>query len=163
MAAGGAHMRIRNAQYRKRVAAIIEDAEFIRLLGLQLGDTGPGWCETRLPLADHHRQQDGHVHAGVQATMADHTAGCAAFTLVEAEQIVLTAEFKINLLRPAHGRLLTCRAEVLRAGRSLTVAESWVMADSGDGDGELCAKATVTLAVVPQPPFVDGPAHRANP
>ncbi len=144
-------MEVHNPLYRERVAGIIQDADFIQLLGLTLVDTGPGWCDTRLVLAPHHRQQDGYVHAGVQATIADHTAGCAAFTLVAADQIVLTVEFKLNLLRPALGHELTCHAEVLRPGRSLIVAESWLRAHDGDGGDTLCAKATVTLAVVPDP------------
>ena len=144
-------MEVRNPAYRERVAAIVNDAEFTRWLGLELVDTGPGWCETRLPLARHHCQQDGYVHAGVQATVADHTAGCAAFTLVDAEQIVLTVEFKLNLLRPAQGRLLSCRSEVLRGGRTLIVAESWIRTGEDRDTAKLCAKATVTLAVTPQP------------
>lgn len=144
-------MQTPNPRYRERVRAIIDDAEFIRLLGLELAGTGPGWCRTRLPLAAHHRQQDGYVHAGVQATVADHTAGCAAFTVVGADRIVLTVEFKLNLLRPATGEWLTGHAEVLRPGRSLIVAESWLRAGKGEAGGDLCAKAMVTLATVAAP------------
>lgn len=53
----------------------------------------------------------------------------------------------INLLRPAMGQALRCRATVLKPGRTLTVAESEVWAAAGDGE-KLVAKATVTLAVV---------------
>jgi acyl-coenzyme A thioesterase PaaI-like protein len=61
---------------------------------------------------------------------------------------VLSIEFKINMLRPATGNLLRCRGEVLKAGRTITVAESWVYASSG-AEEKMVAKATVTLAVVP--------------
>ena len=44
-------------------------------------------------------QQDGFVHAGVQAAVADHTSGDAAATLLAVGKIVLSIEFKINLLR----------------------------------------------------------------
>ncbi|MCP1674689.1 uncharacterized protein (TIGR00369 family) [Natronocella acetinitrilica] len=141
-------MQARNPQFRERVIEIIERADFIQLLGMEFTDAGAGWCETRMPLANRHRQQDGFVHAGVQATMADHTAGCAAFTLIDAAHHVLTIEFKINLLRPALGEALICRGEVLRGGRRVIVAESAVSARAADGSETLCAKATVTLAVV---------------
>ena len=62
-------------------------------------------------------------------------------------EMVLTAEFKINLLRPALGDRLRCRATVLKAGRTLIVAESEVYAVR-DGKEKLVAKATVTLAPV---------------
>jgi uncharacterized protein (TIGR00369 family) len=88
------------------------------------------------------------VHAGVQATVADHTAGGAAGTVARPGDLVLSVEFKINLLRPAVGDRLRCRATVLRQGKTITVAESEVFAAS-DGQEKLVAKATVTLAHVP--------------
>ncbi|MCC5812991.1 MAG: PaaI family thioesterase [Ectothiorhodospiraceae bacterium] len=142
-------MQPRNPDYRSRVAAILGNANFIRELGLTFRDCGPGWCETLLPVEQRHWQQDAYVHAGVQGTIADHTAGCAAATLIGADELILTIEFKLNLLRPAVGELLRCRAEVLRPGRSVVVAESWVYARQGETE-KLCAKATVTLAALPK-------------
>ena len=77
--------------------------------------------------------------------MADHSAGGAAGTLLKKGQLVLTVEFKINLLRPARGDYLRCSAEVLKPGRTLTIAESEVYAVTGD-ESKMVAKATVTLA-----------------
>jgi uncharacterized protein (TIGR00369 family) len=116
-------------------------------VGYQLKDVGAGWCETTLEIQPKHFQQDTFIHAGVQATMADHTAGAAAGSLVKENEIVLTVEFKINLLRPAIGESLRCVAKVLRAGKTLIVAESEVYAMK-ERDEKLCAKAMVTLAIV---------------
>jgi len=140
-------MKTQNPNYREQVRWIFEAAPFVGDLGLELSDLGPGWCESVLPVAAKHLQQDGYIHAGVQATAADHTAGGAAGTLVQQDQTVLTVEFKINLLRPAQGDRLRCRATVLRAGKTLIVAESEVFTGK-DGDEKLAAKATATLAVV---------------
>ena len=143
----GDRMKTQNPHYRDQVRAIFDMAPFITDLGLVLSDLGPGWCESVLVVAPKHLQQDGYVHAGVQATVADHTAGGAAGTLVRSNERVLTAEFKINLLRPALGDRLRCRATVLKYGRTLIVAESEVYAVR-DGKEKLVAKATVTLAPV---------------
>ncbi len=86
-------------------------------------------------------QQHRFVHAGVLAALADTAAGFAALTLATDADDVLTAEFKINLLRPANGDTILADAEVLKAGRILTVCMSRVTVD-----GILCAHATVTLA-----------------
>lgn len=126
---------------------VFGQAPFIALLGLRLDSAADGECRTSLVLGEKHLQQDGLVHAGVQATVADHTAGTAASTLLQPGQIVLSAEFKINLLRPAHGGTLTCIAKVLKAGSTLIVAESEVYCGS-EGESRLTAKATVTLVVV---------------
>lgn len=128
-------------------AEIFESAPFLKNLGLKLVGCGPGWCESRLEVQNYHKQQDRLVHAGVIATMADHTAGGAAGTLVQPGEIVLTVEFKINLLRPGIGRELRCRAQVLKPGKRITVAESEVFATDSLGE-KLIAKATVTLAVL---------------
>ncbi len=127
---------------------IFSRAGFVRDLGIRLKDAGPGWCESVLEVEPRHTQQDGYVHAGVQATIADHTAGGAAGTLAAETDLVLSVEFKINFLRPALGERLVCRASVLRQGKTLQVAESEVFAER-DGNRKLVAKAMVTLALVP--------------
>lgn len=136
-----------NPNYITVVRDIFRQAPFIHHLGIELVDVGPGWCETALVARSEHYQQDNFIHAGVQATLADHTAGAAAATLMAPGEIVLTAEFKINLLRPAQGERLRGRAEVLRAGKTLTVVESSVYAQSQNQE-KLVAKAMVTLALV---------------
>ncbi|HYF64058.1 MAG TPA: PaaI family thioesterase [Herpetosiphonaceae bacterium] len=133
-----------------RVREIFERSAFVTDLGVSLEALGPGWCETSLAIQPRHLQQNGFVHAGAQATLADHTAGAAASALVPDDMAVLSIEFKINLLRPAVGRRMRCRADVLRGGRTVSVVEAAVYAGDGD-DWKLTAKATVTLAVVPIP------------
>jgi uncharacterized protein (TIGR00369 family) len=140
-------MKTRNPAFREHARALFDDAPFAADLGIVLEDLGPGWCRTTLPVAPRHRQQDGYIHAGVQATLADHTAGGAAGTLVRSSEMVLTAEFKINFLRPALGERLRCGANVLKAGKTLIVAESEVYAIR-DGAEKLVAKAMVTLTPV---------------
>ncbi len=133
-----------NAEELRR---IFDAAPFIRDLGLQLLDFADGHCETRLALAERHLQQDGLVHAGVQATTADHTAGSAAATLIASGQMVLTVEFRINLLRGASGHSLLCKAAVLKSGSRLSVVESEVYCER-PGTTELVSKALVSLAIV---------------
>jgi len=106
-----------------------------------------GYFESRVAVQRHHRQQDGFIHAGVMATMADHTAGYSAFTTVPEEFQILTIEFKINFLRPAFGKGLICRSRVIREGSQLIVSESEVF-DQREGKEILAAKALVTLMAV---------------
>ena len=132
---------------REELERIFSAAPFVASLGIQLVSLGPGECETRLEIGASHLQQDGFVHAGVQATMADHTAGGAAATLIGPGEIVLTAEFKINLLRAARGRTLRCRSKVLKPGSRLAVVESEVFCETEE-DRKLVSKTTATIAVV---------------
>ncbi len=139
--------RVRNPDFAVEAERVFYQAPFVRELGFQLVSLEAGRCETRLILQDKHLQQDGYVHAGVQATLADHSAGTAAATLLAENQIILTAEFKVNLLRAAKGERLRCRAWVLKPGANLIIAEAEVYCVSDD-IAELVSKATVTLAVV---------------
>lgn len=60
---------------------------------------------------------------------------------------VLSIEFKLNLLRPCVGSHLRCRADVLRAGRTISVVESRVWAVQADGEEKLTSVMTATMAL----------------
>ena len=130
---------------RSKVERVLALAPFIADLDVKLVDVGPGWVETELAVVPRLHQQHGFAHAGVVTTLADHTAGSAATSLIGADQSVLTADFTVHLLRPAAGDHLRCRGEVIKGGRRLIVAQADVWA----GDTH-CARYVGTLAVVDQ-------------
>ena len=139
----------------KAIEQVFRDAPFVAHLGLELEALGPGWCEARLDVQPWHMQQTGVVHAGVVATLADHCAGAAASTQLAPGEFVVTAEYKINLLRGARGERLHCRAEVLKPGQTLAVVEAQVFAERA-GQRELVAKLNATMAIIR--PRRDAPA-----
>ena len=120
---------------------------FLEYCGIEGDVIRRGCFESRVTIEDHHRQQDGFIHAGVMATMADHTGGYAAFTTVPEDYQILTIEFKINFLRPAHGDRLVCRSTVIREGSQVIISESEVM-DIRRDEKKAVAKALVTLMAV---------------
>ena len=97
---------------------------FPAFCGFEVTRADFGVFETCLNVLDQHRQQDGFVHAGVIATMADHTAGYASFTTVSEKFRILTVEFKINYFKPAIGPIIICRSAVVNNGKKIKVAES---------------------------------------
>lgn len=138
-----------NPDFRAEVERIMQSAPFMQLLGLQAVEVAAGFCETHLKIRRELQQQDGFVHAGVQCSLADHTAGAAGATLIPAGSMVLTADFKISLLRPVYGKELSCIARVIKPGKGLIVVESDLFADRQMD--RLLARASVTLAVVRKP------------
>lgn len=140
-------MQSPNPHYREVIEASFREAAFLVELGIRFVDCGPGWCETELELTPRHLQHHGYVHAGVQATIADHTAGAAAMSVTPAGGTILTAEFKIHLLRPGRGERLICRAQVLKPGRMFHVVESEVFAVAG-GTRSMISKLSASMAVV---------------
>jgi uncharacterized protein (TIGR00369 family) len=135
--------------YRKVVDYGFSEAAFLSDIGITLHDAGPGWCESILRITPRHLQHTGIIHAGVQSTIADHTAGGAAMTVTPAHEYILTVEFKMHLLRPGRGESLFCRAEVLKPGRHFHVVESEVFAVDG-GKKTLVSKLVGTMAVLPR-------------
>ncbi len=77
---------------------------------------------------------------------------------------MITVENKVSFLRPAPPLQLTCKAEVLRTGRSLVFVEAEVSAVRG-GRNVPVAKASSTLAVISHqaahPARRNGPARFA--
>jgi len=126
-----------------RVRSIFEKARFVEELGIKLTKVAEGSVETELVIRESFRQQHGFIHAGVIATLGDHTAGGAART-VTGEKDVITIEFKINFLRPAKGNKLKCVGKVLRGGKQIAAAEAEIF----DEEGKLVAKLTETLSVI---------------
>jgi uncharacterized protein (TIGR00369 family) len=121
---------------------------FAQYLGITVTDIAPGVLEVQMPLAAHHLQQDGIVHGGVTATLADTCLAMAAHTLIGDGERVVTIEFKINYLRPGAGQMLRCRGAVLRPGRTITTSEAEIYAIDGD-QKRLIAKALGTVAILP--------------
>jgi uncharacterized protein (TIGR00369 family) len=104
----------------------------MQTIGAQLSRVEPGIVEISLPYRTDLTQQNGYLHAGIITTIADSAAGYAAFTLMPAGASVLSVEFKVNLLRPASGEMFLARAEVIKAGKTLTVVRADMFGISGN-------------------------------
>jgi len=133
----------RLAQYQR----IFRAAPFVADLGAELTEVGAGLCHSRLRIEPRHLQHSGVVHAGVITTLADHSAGGAAQTLVPEGHMTVTAELKLSLLRGAKGQALRCEARVIKPGRQLMFTEADVFCDA-DGESQLVARLSATMAVV---------------
>lgn len=99
----------------------------MRLLGVSISHVEPGEAHLAVDATPDLLQHDGYFHAGVTVTMCDTAAGLSALTLFDAGAGVLSAEFKVNLMRPAlaaPGSTLVARGRVLKPGRLLTVCAS---------------------------------------
>jgi uncharacterized protein (TIGR00369 family) len=115
--------------------------------GFEVLQIDEGFFKARFMVRPEHKQQDGYIHAGVLATLADHTAGYSAYTIVPHNVRILTIEFKINYFKPAIGNQVICKSKVINPGKNIIVAESELY-DVVDKKERMISKATVTLAAV---------------
>ena len=118
--------------------AILAAQPFSILLGTQMTSYGAEGVELQLDLNDQIKQQHGFVHGGVLAYLADNALTFAGGFAMGGG--VLTAEMKLNYIRPAVGDKLIARAWVISKGRTQAVARSDVFCVSGREE-KLCLAA----------------------
>ncbi len=129
-----------DANFESRVRENFIRQRVMSLIGAELTTLEPGIVEIEIPAREDLTQQDGFMHAGIVTTILDSACGYAAFTLMPADSSVLSVEFKVNLLAPAKGNVITARAEVKRFGKTLTVCTADAFAD-----GKICATMLATM------------------
>ena len=133
--------------YRENTEKLFYGMPFVNHLRIKIIEFGPGWLDCQIENRTEIQQQNGYVHAGVIATMADMSAGIAAATLVPENERPLSAGFNISLLRPALGERIIARGRVIKPGKRLSVAESWIYGVTGKTE-KLVARGYLSLAVV---------------
>lgn len=92
-----------------------------------------------------HLNPQGTVHGGWAATILDSALGCAVETKLGPQRSYGTIELKVNYVRaltPETG-LVTCRAEVVHAGRQIATSEGRLV----DQNGKLYAHGSCTCMI----------------
>jgi uncharacterized protein (TIGR00369 family) len=84
------------------------------------------------------------VHGGAIATLADEALATVAFTVAEEGQTTVTADLKVDFLRPAMPGKLVARATVRHRTKRLAFCEATVEHDGG----EIVAEARAVIAYV---------------
>ena len=117
-----------DAGFATRVRDSFGRQKAMALIGATLAAVEPGRVEITLPYREDLTQQKGYIHGGILGMIADSACGYAAFSLMPADCSLVTVEYKMNILAPAL-RSLVARGEVVKAGRTLTVARAEVYAE----------------------------------
>ena len=142
-----AETSILDPETAQRVRASFARQNAMRLIGATLELVEHGHTEIHLPHAPALEQQHGFIHGGVVGMIADSAAGYAAMSVAPPGSSVLTVEYKMNLMAPAHGERLIARGRVVRPGRTLIVTQAEVVALLGDKE-TLCALMQQTIMVM---------------
>jgi uncharacterized protein (TIGR00369 family) len=102
------------AAVAERIHANVGRQGFMNLVGAELSELSRGTCTIAVERRPELLQQHGFFHGGVTAFLVDNATTIAAAT--SRGQPALTAEYKLNLLSPAVGEKLICRARVIKPG-----------------------------------------------
>ena len=135
--------------YERRTRASFARQPAMATIGIAIEEVAPGQVVLSMPYRADLTQQHGFQHAGIVATGLDTACGYAAFTLMPADAGVLTIEFKVNLLAPARGPLLTFEGTVTKPGRTISVVDGRAWESPAEGaERKLVATMTATLMTI---------------
>jgi uncharacterized protein (TIGR00369 family) len=116
---------------QERVEVSFKSQRLMGTLGARLVSVADGEVQIELPFSENLSQQHGYMHAGAITSIVDSACGYAALSKAPPECEVVTAEFKINLVRPAIGERFLAIGRVQSSGKVLTVCTGEVRAFTG--------------------------------
>lgn len=134
-----------NLAFRDVVQASFMRQGLLVDLGARLREVEPGRVRIALDFSDRLSQQHGQFHGAAVGAIADSAGGYAALTLMPAGSEVVTVEYKINFIRPARGDILVATGQVIRAGRTITVANIDVVPETNGEAGDAVAVVQATF------------------
>lgn len=123
--------------------SVLESQPFSVILGTELIAFESGRAVLALQIRKEFLQQHGFVHGGVVSYLIDNAITFAGGSVLGEK--VVTAEYKVNYLRPARGERLVATAVVEGSGSRLAVCRCEVMSIEGDKEVR-CAVGQGTVA-----------------
>lgn len=128
------------------IARGIFDAQpFTQWIGAELREVGRGRADIALRNRPELRQQHGFVHGGVISYLADNALTFAGGLALGGDAV--TAEHKINFVRPAVGDVILARASVISVTKSQAVCQCLVYASDRNGEKIVAiAQGTISKA-----------------
>ena len=125
---------------------------FAKFLGLQVKEAGGGHLLCSLPFK---RDFVGNMalpalHGGVIASVIDHVGGFAAWTtLTDSKETLSTIDLRIDYIKPAPCKPLTCKGKVSYKGKTTVFVDMVVYAESSsiEKESEIIALGRGTFSV----------------
>jgi uncharacterized protein (TIGR00369 family) len=115
-----------------------------RLLGYRVTEMGGGRCRLAWTPGEDLSNPLGFVHGGFVAAIVDDACGTAVASLLSDWRPFPTASMRVEFLKGLKlGESFVVRGQVLRAGRSMTFADTLIR----NQDGMLLARGTCTFAL----------------
>ena len=107
---------------------VLATQPFSVLVGTEMHALSPGLVDMQLPMLTEKVRQQPLVHGGVVSYLADNALTFAGGTAMQVP--VVTAEYKINYIRPAIGERLIARAKAVHVGKSQSVCTCEIFASA---------------------------------
>ena len=117
---------------------------FLKWIGIEILDAGPGWVRERLMVKPEFLQPH-VVHGGVIYALADTITAHSVLTMTYPKEWTTTVEQKINFLRPVTEGAIIGHGRLVHLGNRIAYCEAEITNEAGS----LIAKSAATLMRVP--------------
>ena len=134
-----------NPEYIQSLINIVNTSPYPGHMSMRLVSIDLDRASVELETAHCHLQPYGIVHGGVVATLIDTATFWAAFMRIPEGAGLVNIDLKLNYLKQVEKGLLRAEGVAIRAGKTISYAESRVL----DADGGLIAHGTSTLMTLP--------------
>ncbi|AOL17153.1 esterase [Sulfolobus sp. A20] len=121
---------------------VLKQEEIFNFIGIKFEKIDKGYAKLSFNYSDRLSRIGGILHGGVMLTAIDYAGSMAAKSLDNVKDEV-TAELKVNFIKPMKQGPFTVEGKVISEGNRLVVIEI----SAYDGNGSLCAKALGTWVV----------------
>lgn len=123
----------------RKIKELRKDNGFIKYMGIEYLECGPGTAKGRLRLDENIKNPFGGVHGGCIFSLADTIGGTAAMTR---GNYVTTLSGSVEYLRPPKDtEFIYAEAEEIKNGRTISVYDVYITND----DGKKLAKVTLSF------------------
>ena len=139
-------MQSLNPNFKERVKDRMVNNHFMHFIGFKITEIIEGQVMGEIDMKTELTQQDGFVHGGVTATICDIVCGFASYSLIRANQRVVTIDLNVSYYRAGLGKKLTAIGEVSKAGGKFQFCKAQLF--DGDDRSKPIAEATATMAVL---------------
>ncbi|MBO8182514.1 MAG: PaaI family thioesterase [Archaeoglobus sp.] len=124
----------------------VRGSGWYRLIGMSpiIGDN----VRVEIEIEGKHKQAFGTAHGGVIASILDSAAGLIVNKeLLKQGKIAVTAEIKVNYLKPVKGGKLVAEGRIISIGSKIAVSTA-----EAKQNGDIVAIATATFYIMDTPP-----------
>lgn len=121
-----------NPEYKTKLIHLLNESPFINHIGMQFVEIGKGICKVRMPYSPYRLQPFDVVHGGNVASLIDSATLWSCFVDLGSDDDGLTSvDLKLNYLSSVKDEGLVCDAKLIKAGKTISLAEARVFTESG--------------------------------
>lgn len=124
-------MRRLNPDHLQAVIDLINQGPYFQLLSMQVTELGLGYSRVVVDLERKHLNPFGGIHGGVYSSLIDTATYWAVYCNVEENAGYISIDVSVDNLAPVKEGRLIVEGKLIKAGRSISIAEATITDNKG--------------------------------